>query len=128
VSPAPSVVVVEEEGVVVEVGAHLGVVEIIDRTPRPVEVVSVGAQGPRGLTGPQGPQGPQGEAAEGSYAVFHQLVPAMSWTITHNLGFFPSVTVVDSAGSVVIGDVAHVSDDEVVVGFSLPFAGSAYLS
>lgn len=59
---------------------------------------------------------------------YNQLVPATTWVITHNLGRFPAVTVVDSAGTVVEGDVDYVSTTQVVLTFSTPFSGRAWLS
>jgi len=50
------------------------------------------------------------------------------WTINHSLGGRPSVTVVDSANTVVVGEVQYSSDLEVVVTFSAPFSGFAYLT
>jgi hypothetical protein len=50
------------------------------------------------------------------------------WTITHNLSCFPAVTVVDSADSVVIGDVEYISANVVRVTFVAAFAGKAYLN
>lgn len=67
----------------------------------------------------------KGEAA--SY-VFTQGVPSTTWTIVHNLGIFPSVTVVDSGGSVQIGEVLYVSANEITLTFSAAFAGKAYLN
>jgi hypothetical protein len=67
----------------------------------------------------------KGEAA--SY-VFTQGSPSATWTIVHNLGVFPSVTVVDSGGSVQIGDVLYVSANEITLTFSAAFAGKAYLN
>lgn len=58
-----------------------------------------------------------------------QGVPASVWTIAHNLGFNPSVTVINSAGDVVEGDIDYPDDDTVVLTFSGGgFGGSAYLS
>lgn len=57
-----------------------------------------------------------------------QNIPAISWTITHNLDKYPSVTVVDSAGSVVYGDIQYISRDEIKVTFSGAFSGTAYLN
>ena len=50
------------------------------------------------------------------------------WHITHNLKKHPSVSVVDSAGSIVVGDVSYIDDDTVDVIFSAPFSGRAYLN
>jgi hypothetical protein len=51
-----------------------------------------------------------------------------SWTITHTLGGRPSVTVVDSTGTTVVGDVQYNSDTQVTLTFSAAFSGSAYLT
>jgi uncharacterized protein YndB with AHSA1/START domain len=53
---------------------------------------------------------------------------ATTWTITHTLGGRPSVTVVDSTGTTVVGDVQYNSDTQVTVTFSAAFSGSAYLT
>ena len=57
-----------------------------------------------------------------------QSTPSTTWTITHNLGYHPSVTVVDSADSAVVGDVTYVSENQLIVSFSVAFGGKAYLS
>lgn len=60
--------------------------------------------------------------------VFTQASPVTTWTITHSLGGRPSVTVVDSAGTVVIGEVTYISDTQVTVEFTSAFSGYAYLT
>lgn len=50
------------------------------------------------------------------------------WVINHTLGGYPSVMVVDSAKTVVIGDVTYNSTSQVVVNFSSAFSGYAYLT
>lgn len=57
-----------------------------------------------------------------------QSVSSATWTITHNLGFRPAVSVVDSGGNHVIGDVNYISVNALTISFSAPFGGSAYLS
>jgi hypothetical protein len=63
-----------------------------------------------------------------NYYVFNQNNPSATWTITHNLGRRPSVTVVDSAGTVVIGEVTYTSDNALTIRFSAGFSGQAYLN
>lgn len=58
----------------------------------------------------------------------NQITSSSTWTITHNLGFFPAVSVVDSGGNYVVGDVTYVSQNVVTVSFSSSFGGKAYLS
>ena len=60
--------------------------------------------------------------------VHNQIASASTWTITHNLGYYPSVTVVDSSNNVVVGDVTYISDNVVTVSFNATFGGKAYLS
>jgi hypothetical protein len=62
------------------------------------------------------------------YYEYQQMAPAAIWTIVHNLNKYPNVSVVDSAGNWVIGDVAYVSGNILTVRFSAAFAGTAYLN
>ena len=49
-------------------------------------------------------------------------------TITHNLGKFPSVTVVDSNGKQVVGEVQHTSVNALTVTFQNAFAAKVYVN
>jgi hypothetical protein len=60
--------------------------------------------------------------------VHDQTTPASTWTIDHTLGKVPSVTVVDSAGSVVFGDIQIISSSRVILEFGAAFSGKAYLN
>lgn len=57
-----------------------------------------------------------------------QVSPSSTWTISHNLGRRPSVTIVDSAGNVQIGEVLYNSDNQITVTFAASFGGYAYLN
>jgi hypothetical protein len=60
---------------------------------------------------------------------FTQSSASAEWTIAHNLGYRPGgVAVVDSGENVVLGDIVHSSDNQLVINFSSAFAGKAYLS
>ena len=50
------------------------------------------------------------------------------WTITHNLGSFPSVTVVDSANTVVVGNVDYTNSNSLVITFNAAFSGCVFLN
>lgn len=65
--------------------------------------------------------------ADKSY-VYAQNIPSSTWDITHNMGKYPSVTVIDSAGSVVIGEVTYKSTSQLAVTFTSSFSGKAYLN
>jgi hypothetical protein len=57
-----------------------------------------------------------------------QSAVSATWTITHLLGGRPSVSVVDSSGTVVVGEVRYDSNTVVTVLFTTPFSGYAYLT
>lgn len=57
--------------------------------------------------------------------IYEQLVPASVWNIAHNLGRYPGVVVVDSAGSEVRGHPSYPDANHVVIEFSGAFAGRA---
>lgn len=58
----------------------------------------------------------------------NQTSASAAWTVTHNLGKFPSVTVIDSAKSVVVGEVNMTNINEVEITFTAAFSGKAYLN
>lgn len=68
-----------------------------------------------------------GEFVADSYT-HTQASASASWTITHNMGKHPSVTIVDSGGDQVLGEVEYVSANQLIVSFSASFAGVAYLN
>lgn len=67
------------------------------------------------------------EVPGASAYVHYQTVPTAVWSIEHELNRYPAVTITDSAGSVVIGDVQFISADVVHVTFAAAFSGRAYL-
>ncbi len=67
--------------------------------------------------------------ALGSARYIHtQAVASTTWNVVHELGGRPSVMVVDTAGTVVIGQVSYNSNTSITISFSAPFAGYAYLT
>ena len=50
------------------------------------------------------------------------------WEINHNLGKYPSVVVIDSAGDEVEGDVQYVNPNRIIITFSAALAGRAFLN
>lgn len=57
-----------------------------------------------------------------------QGTPEQAWHVTHTLNRPVSVDVIDSAGTVVEGDVTYLSPTQLTISFSAPFAGEAYLT
>jgi hypothetical protein len=84
-----------------------------------------GDVGPQGPTGPQGIQGIPGQAGD-SY-VWDQAVASATWTITHPLGKYPGVEIVDSSDRLVEGDLEFPDLSTVIARFSAPFGGRAFL-
>ena len=60
--------------------------------------------------------------------VFTQGTPSATWNITHNLGKFPSVSVVDTADQLMYGDTEYINENSLTITFSAPFSGKAYLN
>jgi hypothetical protein len=89
------------------------VVEVL--VPSPVSVVEVL------IPGPQGPGG------SGSAFTFTQASAATTWTINHNLGVRPVVTVLSVGGMEVEAEVTHTSINQTVVNFVTATAGTARL-
>lgn len=58
--------------------------------------------------------------------VHNQIASSDTWNIAHNLDKFVSVSIVDSAGTVVTGEVNYVDSNNVTLSFSAPFSGKAY--
>jgi len=113
----------------------------------------IGTQGTQGTTGTgtQGTQGTAGlqgiggatldttddltEGATNKYftvgRVSHehtQGAASNSWVVNHNLGFKPNVTVVDSAGNIVEGEITYTNSNSLTVSFESAFSGYAYIS
>lgn len=60
--------------------------------------------------------------------VHTQGATSSSWVISHNMGKNPSVTVVDSSGSVVEGSITFNNLNTLTIVFSAAFQGSAFLN
>lgn len=105
------------------------------------------------VTGPQGPTGETGAGVAAGGATGQILVKASStdfattwtdnqkinythgqtatsdtWTIDHNLGFNPNVTVKDNYGNVVEGYITYNNSNTLTIEFSTALSGYAYLS
>ena len=60
--------------------------------------------------------------------VFTQATPSTTWSVNHALGKFPSVTVVDSAGTQVQGQVDYTDINNLTITFVNQFSGKAYIN
>jgi hypothetical protein len=57
-----------------------------------------------------------------------QAVAASSWAVTHGMGKYPSVTVIDSTGEEVEGEVQYTGLNTLTIKFSAPFAGKSFFN
>jgi hypothetical protein len=65
-------------------------------------------------------------SGDGDKSYTHQQLSASSaWTVTHNLGKYPAVEVIDSGDNVVEGDVTYLDLNTLTITFSAPFGGVA---
>lgn len=59
---------------------------------------------------------------------YYQITPSDNWVIKHNLNRCPSVTIVDSSGNVVVGEVKYIDNNTINISLVGVFAGTAYLN
>ena len=69
-----------------------------------------------------------GETTEDKDYVYTQSTASDAWVVNHELNKKPSVTVVDSANNVVLGDIEYIDDDSVRITFNSQFTGKAYFN
>jgi hypothetical protein len=70
-----------------------------------------------------GPTGPSGTGDKTFFMVFTSLSTVL---VQHNLQKYPSVTVVDSAYSEVIGDIVYIDTNTLRVSFTGSFSGDIF--
>lgn len=111
-----------DRSTIARIGDHRGQT-VVHPTPTPVTLLQRDTSVRTG--GGMGIQGPGGD--DGDLHYHHvQAVPSSTWIIVHALGKYPAVSVVDSGGSTVIGDVKYDSTDQLTVTFAAAFSGEAF--
>lgn len=100
-------------------------IEIVEAPAVSVEVVEEGAVEVVEIIHP-GPQGPPGDAA--GFYLHTQSAPSVTWTMAHNLGFKPSVELLNAGSQEIEGDVVHLSQNVCIAYFTTPIAGFARLN
>ena len=60
--------------------------------------------------------------------IFEQNVASDTWEIQHNLGRFPSITIVDSSGSVIIPERKYINENKCIAKMLAATTGTAYLN
>lgn len=69
-----------------------------------------------------------GGGGGGGYYAHYQGTAAKDWTINHNLGYHPNITIVDSTKHVVIASIEHIDTNTATVHCALLMSGYAYCS
>lgn len=60
--------------------------------------------------------------------VYTQQTASNTWDINHDLNKFPSVIVVDSAGTLVQGEITYTDSNNISINFSSAISGKVYLN
>lgn len=130
VTSSTQTVVVEEVTQTVIVDSVTSTPIVITDPTSAISIVNSGPVGPRGLTGATGSTGPTGPSGTTVTYTHVQNTPSAAWAIAHNLGAKPtSVLVIDGGGTMIVGEVVYVDDNNVTIVFDIPpFAGTAYLN
>lgn len=58
----------------------------------------------------------------------NQSAASNTWSIAHNLNYFPTVQIFDSGSNLVEGAVSHTDANNITITFSAAISGKAYLS
>lgn len=77
------------------------------------------------VIGPPGPPGPPGGGTGSGTYEHNQASPSALWTINHNLGFRPSITLLTTGGVEFEAEIGHVSENQAVATLTQPLAGMA---
>jgi hypothetical protein len=104
------------------VDAEAVTIEYVDGEVTLEVIGEVGPRGPQGIQGIEGPPGPPSF----SFYRHHQTSASDRWLVVHDLFYPPAVTIVDSAGTVLLADVSYIDDFHIQIDFSAPTAGYAY--
>lgn len=60
--------------------------------------------------------------------VHTQNTPSNQWNITHNLGFFPNVTILDNENRIIEADTQYLNINSVKIVMNVALSGVAYLT
>lgn len=86
-------------------------------------IITVSSSGVQGIQGEAGTPG-----AIGGVYLHTQGVALATWEINHNLGYYPNVSVVDSADRLVFTSIEYLNQNTLRVLASGAFSGKAFLS
>lgn len=67
------------------------------------------------------------KSSDAGFYVHKQIVASDTWTVNHDLGRKPSVTVYDSSNKVIMAEVEYSGDQSLYIRFNKALEGAAYL-
>lgn len=104
---------------VIEIEQEIGSVLVLEHEEIVIEEVGIDIL-EISESGAAGPPGPDGTVND-----FEQTFSeSMEWIVNHNLGRNPSVTLTNSGGAVIAGNIVNSSINQLTVYWALPTAGN----
>lgn len=114
------------EGRVLEVTVETTTQEVVvDKAASEVVIETAVTEVVIEVVGARGERGPPGS---GTAYVHNQNAANATWTINHNLGYRPSVELIEAGGAEFDGEIIHTSVNQTVVYLTEPTAGLARLN
>lgn len=96
--------------------------KVVVRDNGSVRIIEIARQGPPGAVGATGPQGPAGLSGLDDFD--QSFASGLTWTVNHNLGRFPIVTILTTGNVEMDAQIVHTNNNQFVVHFAAPMAGS----
>lgn len=103
------------------VDARIGGLDQLDTASKASLVTAINEVAAKVITG-------GGGGTAGTAYTHTQVVAAAIWTINHNLGIRPSVSILDSGGNEVEADIVHTSANQLLIRFAIAISGLARLT
>jgi len=74
-------------------------------------------------------KGDKGDKGDNFVSTFYEVNnPATTWTIIHNKGYYPSITVLDTFDREVIVEIEHNNLNQVTIKFEMLFSGKVVVN
>jgi hypothetical protein len=90
---------------------------VVDSDGKITKNTVAGPKGDQGDPGPKGDQGDQGPAGNTNFIAYEFNEPLSTWVLEHNLNTYPTVTLTDSNGAVISGNVVYTDSNTITVTF-----------
>lgn len=60
--------------------------------------------------------------------IYEQTEPKSIWIITHNLGKYPSIDIIDDNNIIIMGEIEYISENKIIARFNKEYTGKAILN